>query len=137
LRVEKSDVRVCDLILGSPSSQIRLANRLEEAIVRLWAEQAARWEVNAELEALRHSAARIQDLVLKRVNGTSSLVASLSSTTEPLEECIDVMDVNGVHWGTRSTMAAALSHFPELGTDLELLGSGHNADLTEDQVDAL
>jgi hypothetical protein len=30
-----------------------------------------------------------------------------------------------------------LSHFPELRTELVLLGSRHNADLTDDRVDAL
>jgi hypothetical protein len=34
-------------------------------------------------------------------------------------------------------LVAALTHFPELGTKLELLGSRHNADLTKDQVDTL
>jgi hypothetical protein len=34
-------------------------------------------------------------------------------------------------------LAAALSHFLELETELELLGSRCNADLNEDQVDAL
>jgi hypothetical protein len=33
-------------------------------------------------------------------------------------------------------LVATLSHFLELGTELELLGSRRNADLTEDQVDA-
>jgi hypothetical protein len=47
------------------------------------------------------------------------------------------MAANRVHWDTWSTLAAALSRFSELGTELELLGSGRNADLTEDQVDAL
>jgi hypothetical protein len=34
-------------------------------------------------------------------------------------------------------LVVALSHFPELETELELLRSGHNVDLTEDHVDAL
>jgi hypothetical protein len=34
-------------------------------------------------------------------------------------------------------LVATLTHFPELGAELKLLGSGHSADLTEDQVDAL
>jgi hypothetical protein len=33
-------------------------------------------------------------------------------------------------------LVAALSHFPELDTELELLGSRRNGDLTKDQVDA-
>jgi hypothetical protein len=34
-------------------------------------------------------------------------------------------------------LAVALSHFSELGTELELLGSGHNMDVMEDRMDAL
>jgi hypothetical protein len=34
-------------------------------------------------------------------------------------------------------LVAASSHFLELKTELELLGSGRNVDLTEDQVDSL
>jgi hypothetical protein len=34
-------------------------------------------------------------------------------------------------------LAAALSHFSELGTELELLGSRRNMNLMEDQVDAV
>jgi hypothetical protein len=56
---------------------------------------------------------------------------------ELLEGRIDAVIANGVYWGTRSTLVAALSHFSELKSELELLGSGCNADLTEDQADAL
>jgi hypothetical protein len=72
--------------------------------------------------------------VLEQADGPSSLVASLSSAAGLLEGCIDVIAANGVHWGTQSALATALSHFSESGAELELLGSGHNADLTEDQV---
>jgi hypothetical protein len=34
-------------------------------------------------------------------------------------------------------LAALVLHFPEWEPELELLGSGRNADLAEDQVDAL
>jgi hypothetical protein len=34
-------------------------------------------------------------------------------------------------------LVAALSHFPELKSEMELLLSGRNADLIEDQADAL
>jgi hypothetical protein len=39
--LERPSMRVCDLILGMPSSQARLADRLEEAAGRLQTEQAA------------------------------------------------------------------------------------------------
>jgi hypothetical protein len=55
-----------------------LADRLEEAVERLWVEQAVRWEVDAMLESLWSSAARVQDLVLERPSGTSSFTVSLS-----------------------------------------------------------
>jgi hypothetical protein len=62
---------------------------------------------------------------------------SLSSTPELLKGHLDVVTTNGVHWGTRSALATALSHFPKLGTELEQHGSRRNADLMKDQVDAL
>jgi hypothetical protein len=39
--------------------------------------------------------------------------------------------------GSRSALVAAVSHFLKLESELELLGSGCNADLTEDDADAL
>jgi hypothetical protein len=54
-----------------------------------------------------------------------------------LEGRINAMAAKGVHWGTQSTLVATLSHFSELKSELELLGSGRNADLTKDQADAL
>jgi hypothetical protein len=47
------------------------------------------------------------------------------------------MAANRVRWGTRSALVAALSHFPELKSELEFLGFGQNVDLSDDQVDAL
>jgi hypothetical protein len=67
----------------------------------------------------------------------SSLAESLSSAAELLEDRIDAAVADGVCWGTRSTLVAALSYLLELGTELELLQSGCNTDLTEDQVDDL
>jgi hypothetical protein len=67
----------------------------------------------------------------------SSLAASLSLAVELIEDSVDATVAYRVRWGTRSALAVALLHFSELETELELLGSSHNADLTEDQVDAL
>jgi hypothetical protein len=50
---------------------------------------------------------------------------------------VTIIAANVVRWQTRSTLDAALSHFPELETKLELHGCGRNAYLTENQVDAL
>jgi hypothetical protein len=41
-----------------------------------------------------------------------------------LEGQIDIAAINGVHWGTRSVLVATMSHFPELKSELELLGFG-------------
>jgi hypothetical protein len=58
-------------------------------------------------------------------------------TTELVKDRVDAAAANRVRWGTRSTLVAALLHLLELETDLELLRSGCNMDLTEDHVDAL
>jgi hypothetical protein len=47
---------------------------------------------------------------------------ALSPAIEMLEGHIDAAATNGVRRGTQSALATALSHFPELGTELELLG---------------
>jgi hypothetical protein len=61
----------------------------------------------------------------------------MSTTTELLESRIDVVTANGVRWGSRSTLVAAVLHFLKLKTELEVLGSGHSADLIEDEAVAL
>jgi hypothetical protein len=104
-------VRICNLLLGPPFGRLRLADRLDEATEQLGAELATRQEVDAALEALWTLAVRVRDLVLDRADGLDATVA------------------NRVHWGTQSALVAALSHFPELETDLELLGSRCNTDM--------
>jgi hypothetical protein len=93
--------------------------------------------VDAELEALWTSAARVRELVLENADRSSSLVASLSAAVELLEGRVDTAAANRVRWATLLALVAALSHFSELNTELELLRSGRNADMREDQVDAL
>jgi hypothetical protein len=61
--------------------------------------------------------------VLESANGPSSLAASLSSVAELLKDIIDAKTANGVCWGTRSALSTTLSHIPELGAELELVGS--------------
>jgi hypothetical protein len=56
---------------------------------------------------------------------------------ELLEGWTDTTTTNGVHWGTWSALVSALLHFLKLENELELLGSGRNADQTKDQVNAL
>jgi hypothetical protein len=100
-------------------------------------ELAAQQEADVELEALWTSVARVQDLVLDKADGPSSLAASLSMVVELLESRVDIATANRVCWVTRSVLVATLSHFPELEAKLELLRSGRNTNLAEDQVDAL
>jgi hypothetical protein len=76
-------------------------------------------------------------LVLDNDNGTSSLAASMSTAVELLEGWIDAVAVNGVRWGSHSALVATVSHFPELRSEMELLRSGRNADLTDVEADAL
>jgi hypothetical protein len=84
-RLEWSGARVCDLLLGPPSSRARLADRLEEAAGRLEVEQAARREADVELEALWTSFAWVRDLVLDWVDRSSSLATSQSMVAELLD----------------------------------------------------
>jgi hypothetical protein len=49
-------MRICDLLLGSPFDQARLADCMYKATRQLGVDLAARWEAYAELQALRTSA---------------------------------------------------------------------------------
>jgi hypothetical protein len=89
-----------------------------------------------ELDALRSLVVRAQDLVLGDIN-VSSLLASMSVVALRLESLIDPTAANGVCWGSRSALVAIESHFSEVIADREVLGSGCNAGLTMDEVDAL
>jgi hypothetical protein len=60
----------------------------------------------------------------------SSLAVSLFKAVELLVGRIDVVADNGVRWGTRSALVAALSHFLELKSKCKV-------DLIEDQVHTL
>jgi hypothetical protein len=51
-RLERSSVRICDLLLGPPFGRARWADRLDEAAGQLGAELAARQEVDTEPKAL-------------------------------------------------------------------------------------
>jgi hypothetical protein len=63
---------------------------------------------------------RVRGLVLGNVDGSSSLAASMSGAAI----------TNRVRWGSLSTLVAAMLHFLELKTELEVLGSRCSADLT-------
>jgi hypothetical protein len=61
----------------------------------------------------------------------------MSTVAELLEGRVYAAAANGVRWGSRSALVATVSHFLELKTELELLGSGRSVDLTEDEADTL
>jgi hypothetical protein len=79
---------------------------------------------------------RVRDLVLGGADVPSFLAASVSMVAERLEDRIDDAAANRVHWGSHFALVATMLHFLELKTDLEVLGSRRNADLTEGKPDA-
>jgi hypothetical protein len=137
LRLECPATRVWDLLLGPSSVQARLTDRLDEAARQLRAELAVWLEADVEMEALWDSATRVWDFMVGNANGLSSLAASMCTVVELLEGRIAAAAPNGVHWGSCLELAAAVLHFPELKTKMEVLNSGHIADLTGDEADAL
>jgi hypothetical protein len=75
--------------------------------------------------------------VLGSADGPSSLATSVSRAAELLKSWIDAAATNRVRWGSRSALVGSVSHFPELKTELEVLGSRCSMDQTEDEADAL
>jgi hypothetical protein len=100
-------------------------------------ELATRWEAEAELEDLWSLAAWVQDLVLDDANGSPSLAVSMSAVVEQPERRIEAEATNRFCWGSCSALVAAMSHFPGLDVDLEVLRSRCSVGLTADEVDAL
>jgi hypothetical protein len=92
---------------------------------------------NAELEALRASAALVRDLVLGDTGESYSLAASLARVAKEVENYTNTVATNAVRLGTRSALVAVLSHFPELEPEFELLEYRRHVDLSNDQADAL
>jgi hypothetical protein len=98
----------------------------------------AEWcQADVELVALRASTALVWDLVLSVAGRSSSLVASLATMVEEDEKWRNATTANGVRWRAQSALVTVLSHFPELETEVELLGSGRGIDLSDHQADAL
>jgi hypothetical protein len=114
-----------------------LTDHLDEVATWLKVEQVTRWEVEAELEDMRSSAALVRDLVLDDVGGSSLMATSMSAVTEQLEGWIDAATTNRVCWGSHSALVVMVLLFPELDADLEVLGSGHNAGLAKDEINPL
>jgi hypothetical protein len=93
--LEGPGVRICNLLLGSPSSQVRWADRLDEAAVQLEAELAAWHQVDVKLVALQTLVALVWDMVLGNVDGPSSLAASLSMVAKLHNGQIHIVAANG------------------------------------------
>jgi hypothetical protein len=62
------------------------------------------------------------------------LALVLSLSIELIEGRINVVGINGVHLGARLALTTVFLHFPKLEYELELLGSGYNADPTKDEM---
>jgi hypothetical protein len=136
-RLEGPDMRICSLLLMPPPGQARWVDYLEEVAGRLEMTLAERHQTDTELEALQTSTVLVQDLVLGKASEPSSPATSLSMVAEEVEIWINTMAANRVRCETQSVLVAVLLHFPELKSKLELLRSKRNADLSDDQVDAL
>jgi hypothetical protein len=74
--------------------------------------------------------------MLYNVDGSSSLTASMFMVVQLFDGRINAAATNGVHWGSCSTFVATVSHFLELKSELELLRSEHNTDVTKDEANA-
>jgi hypothetical protein len=60
-------------------------------------------------------------------------VALFPSLSPKLTEAqVDAAAINGFQLGSQLALTAALSHFPELQVELDLLGTSYNADLMSD-----
>jgi hypothetical protein len=89
------------------------------------------------MRALQSSATRVWDLVLKRSDEMSLPAMSLSLAMDQVKGHINTMAANGFHWVAQLALVAALVHFHELDSELELLGFWCNVDLIEGQLHAL
>jgi hypothetical protein len=125
------------MLLRTPASRVRLADRLDKVVGQLRVERATQWEAGAELEALRTSAACVWDLVLGSSDGSSSPTAYMSTAVELLEGWIGSTAANKARWGSRSMLVAIVLHFPEVEVELEVLRSRCSVDLIEDEAGAL
>jgi hypothetical protein len=62
---------------------------------------------------------------------------SPSGSLELTEGRVDAAAVNRVQWGNWLVLTIVLSYFTKLELELDLLGSGYNADLTRDEMEVL
>jgi hypothetical protein len=78
LWLEQPVARICILLIGPLPDWAWLADCLDKDVERLRVELAARWEVDAVLEAWRALAMKVQDSMLGGTDVSSSLVAIVS-----------------------------------------------------------
>jgi hypothetical protein len=131
-RLEDGGLEVYDLVLGPASDQTCLVACLEEAAGQLRVMQD-------EQGALGDLTSQDRGPVLRGSDDVPLLVValSLSSSSRLTETQVNAMAINGVQWGACLALTVVLSHFPELEVELDLLGSGYNADLTSDEMEVL
>jgi hypothetical protein len=128
-RLDGLGVRIHGLLLEPPPDQAQWADHLDKAAEQLEAELAERHQVDAELDILLCCTCSGP--------GTVRCRRSIFTGNIAVESRIDAATANGVRWGTQSTLVTILSHFPELKSELELLGARRNADMFDNQADAL
>jgi hypothetical protein len=77
--------------------------------------------------------------VLRGFDEVPPLAVALSppSPSQLTETQVNAAAINGVQSGARRALTAFLSHFPELEVELDLLGSGYNANLMSDEMEIL
>jgi hypothetical protein len=74
--------------------------------------------------------------VLGRSDEMPSPAVALSPSTELIKGHFNAAAINAVHCGAWLALTAVMSHFDELESKLELLGSWYNADLMKDEMEA-
>jgi hypothetical protein len=127
LHLEVTSSEICDLVLGSAGDQTRLVARLVDSVGRLWARQD-------EQGALKGLTSQACGPVLGVADEVPPLAVALFPSLSPklTEAQVDAAAINGFQLGSQLALTAALSHFPELQVELDLLGTSYNADLMSD-----
>jgi hypothetical protein len=125
-------MRICDLLLGSPPDQARLVGcrtALGEAGCTVGGGCRARDLADIGCASQRLGARQHQQAIF-----FGSIYAQGGGEARGSNYAAAA---NGVRWGSYSMLVATVSHFSDLKTELEVLRPGRNADLREDEADAL
>jgi hypothetical protein len=87
--------------------------------------------------ALQSLATRVRGPLLEWSDEKPPLAVVLYLSTELIEGRVNAVAINRVQWGARLALTAVLSHFTKLESELELLWSGYNIDLTDGEMEIL